>query len=298
MRRIDTFWMGAARLDDDATSSPILRFAALVARAFIVAPTGLDGCKGVYVSEYWTVGEFARHAGVTVRTIQYYDQQGLLSPSAKGPQNRRLYSEDNERDLNKILALKYLGNSLADIRDIFSRESDLSGDEVVALIDGQMACVERDLHLLLNRIAVLREARRSVREAHSVDWNALSDEMRRGSTEEPLSWRLSCVVGGCEQDVQGRDASDRQRSVAQWHELIAEVVSLMALGVLPTDRRVQAVAARYRELVETHGSSRASDFILMQNIGSTTYGCESFDELRQAVVAYLDAAAGTGPAEE
>ena len=34
---------------------------------------------------YLTVGELARRVGVTVRTIQYYDQQGLLSPSAKGP---------------------------------------------------------------------------------------------------------------------------------------------------------------------------------------------------------------------
>ena len=33
---------------------------------------------------YLTIGELARRVGVTVRTIQYYDQQGLLSPSAKG----------------------------------------------------------------------------------------------------------------------------------------------------------------------------------------------------------------------
>lgn len=35
--------------------------------------------------EYLTVGQLAREVGTTVRTIQYYDQQGLLSPSAKGP---------------------------------------------------------------------------------------------------------------------------------------------------------------------------------------------------------------------
>ncbi|MFR8009186.1 MAG: MerR family DNA-binding transcriptional regulator, partial [Gordonibacter urolithinfaciens] len=47
---------------------------------------------------YLTVGELARRVGVTVRTIQYYDQQGLLSPSAKGPQNQRLYTDDNVKD--------------------------------------------------------------------------------------------------------------------------------------------------------------------------------------------------------
>ena len=60
------------------------------------------------MSEYWTVGEFARRAGVTVRTVQFYDQQKLLAPSAKGPQNRRLYSEEDERELQRILVLKFL----------------------------------------------------------------------------------------------------------------------------------------------------------------------------------------------
>ena len=61
---------------------------------------------------YLTIGELARRVGVTVRTIQYYDQQGLLSPSAKGPQNQRLYTDDNVKDLYRILTLKYLGLSL------------------------------------------------------------------------------------------------------------------------------------------------------------------------------------------
>ena len=38
-----------------------------------------------------------------IRDSQYYDQQGLLSPSAKGPQNQRLYTDDNVKDLYRIL---------------------------------------------------------------------------------------------------------------------------------------------------------------------------------------------------
>ena len=89
------------------------------------------------MSEYWTVGEFARRAGVTVRTIQYYDQQKLLKPSAKGPQNRRLYSREDERELQRILVLKFLGNSLSDIRSALAGGFD--GPEVAELIDRQGA---------------------------------------------------------------------------------------------------------------------------------------------------------------
>ena len=59
-----------------------------------------------------TVGELARRVGVTVRTIQYYDQKGLLHPSSKSEQNQRLYSTDDEERLYRILTLKFLGFSL------------------------------------------------------------------------------------------------------------------------------------------------------------------------------------------
>ena len=45
---------------------------------------------------YMTIGELADKVGVTVRTIQYYDQENLLKPSAKGSRNQRLYTEKDE----------------------------------------------------------------------------------------------------------------------------------------------------------------------------------------------------------
>ena len=60
-----------------------------------------------------TVGELASRVGVTVRTIQYYDQRGLLHPTCKGEQNLRLYSSSDVDRLNRIITLKYLGLSLS-----------------------------------------------------------------------------------------------------------------------------------------------------------------------------------------
>lgn len=118
--------------------------------------------------EYWTVGELARRAGVTVRTIQFYDQQKLLAPSAKGPQNRRLYSEEDERELQRILVLKFLGNSLSDIRRVVSHE--LDGEEFEGLIDQQVEVLGHDLARLMRRMAALRAIRRRVRQGDDPDW--------------------------------------------------------------------------------------------------------------------------------
>lgn len=228
-----------------------------------------------------------------MRTIQYYDQQGLLSPSAKGPQNRRLYTEEDMHGLHKILALKHLGQSLAEIKALLAREPDSEPEDVLGLIDNQMEKAEEEMHHLLTQITVLREARAQIGELGKVDWDALSDELERGHVGESLSWRLSCVVGNYDDSAGEKDSETLHRSVADWHDLIAEVIFLLTSGVPPTDARARAAAARYRELVETNGSSRTNDFILMKNAGSGPHGHESFEELQRSVVNYLETAASS-----
>ena len=58
---------------------------------------------------FMTVGEIAKKMGVTVRTLQYYDKEGLLSPSAESEGGRRLYTDRDLIMLHQILSLKSLG---------------------------------------------------------------------------------------------------------------------------------------------------------------------------------------------
>lgn len=66
--------------------------------------------------QLYQISEFAEKASVSVRTLRYYDQQGLLSPSQYSASGYRLYTETDLVQLQYILALKYLGFSLEEIR--------------------------------------------------------------------------------------------------------------------------------------------------------------------------------------
>ena len=50
----------------------------------------------------YTTGELAKLCGVTVRTVQYYDTRGILSPSALSEGGRRLYTDDDVQRLRII----------------------------------------------------------------------------------------------------------------------------------------------------------------------------------------------------
>ena len=66
------------------------------------------------------IGEFAEQAGVTPRTIRYYEGLGLLGPNEREGQGFRYYTEIELKRLQKIDTLKQLGLTLEEIGEVLS----------------------------------------------------------------------------------------------------------------------------------------------------------------------------------
>ncbi len=73
---------------------------------------------------YYSSGEFAKMAHISVRTVRYYDKQNLLKPSCVSESGMRFYTDQDFVRLQQILLLKYLGFSLRDIRELTIRDMD------------------------------------------------------------------------------------------------------------------------------------------------------------------------------
>ena len=94
----------------------------------------------------YTVGEVARFAGVTVRTLHHYDAIGLLSPSDRTAAGYRCYTDADLDQLQRILAYRQLDFSLNDIGQILA-------DPDVDPVDH----LRRQRELLRDRIAHLQQ---------------------------------------------------------------------------------------------------------------------------------------------
>ena len=73
---------------------------------------------------YYSSGEFAKMADVTLRTIRYYDRQNLLKPSYVNEHGARFYTDSDFVKLQQILLFKFLGFSLSEIREISDKTQD------------------------------------------------------------------------------------------------------------------------------------------------------------------------------
>ena len=67
-----------------------------------------------------TISQIAKLSGISVRTLQYYDEIGLLKPSSLSESGYRLYDEEALGKLQQILTLKELDFSLKEIQHLLS----------------------------------------------------------------------------------------------------------------------------------------------------------------------------------
>ena len=73
---------------------------------------------------YYTSGQFAKMAHISVRTVRFYDKQDILKPSYVSPAGSRFYTDQDFARLQQILLLKYLGFSLEDIKEMTIDDTD------------------------------------------------------------------------------------------------------------------------------------------------------------------------------
>lgn len=73
---------------------------------------------------YYSSGQFARMAGISLRTVRFYDKQNILKPSFVTTSGARFYTDSDFARLQQILLLKYLGFSLDDIKEMTIDDAD------------------------------------------------------------------------------------------------------------------------------------------------------------------------------
>lgn len=104
----------------------------------------------------FTIGEFARFGGLSVRMLRHYDEVGLLKPARVDPETGyRYYSAYQLPDLNRVLALKGLGFSLAEIERILA---DVTVDELRGMLTLRRSQLQAEVDAQLEMLTAV-EAR-------------------------------------------------------------------------------------------------------------------------------------------
>lgn len=138
-------------------------------------------------TKFYTTGEFAKKAGVTIRTIRYYDTKGILKPSNHNSSGYRYYSDEDFVKLKKILALKYLGLSLDEIQN--TENCDFGKKDLLNSLKLQKSIIYNKMNNMKAVLNAIETAEVSMKEDPNSDWNESIDTIKALESEKELLQR-------------------------------------------------------------------------------------------------------------
>ena len=111
---------------------------------------------------FMRIGDLARKAGTTMRTIRYYEQLGLIAPVARTRGGFRLYEEDELYKLRLLKNLKLVETPLSQVKAFFDQRG--RGRVASDFAAGLSGLLEQQLREVEQRIAQFRTMEASLRE--------------------------------------------------------------------------------------------------------------------------------------
>ena len=124
------------------------------------------------MSQY-TTGEVAKTCGVTVRTVQFYDQKGILIPSALTEGGRRLYSEEDLKKMKIICFLRDTGLSLDTIGQLLKEED--PGSVISIFLGQQEQILREEIGERRKKLERLEELKKGLKDAATFSFETIGD---------------------------------------------------------------------------------------------------------------------------
>lgn len=200
----------------------------------------------------YTVGEVAKLANVSVRTLHHYDELGLLIPSERSEAGYRLYTDEDLDRLQTVLFFKELGFSLEEIRDLvddpaFDRrealivQRDLIAEQALRF-EAMLGLIDKTLVSLEGGIRMTKEEKFEV--FGEFDPDEYEDEVRE-------RWGETDAYKESARRTARYTKDDWARFKAESEEINLAIVALMDEGVPATDPRAMDAVDRHRLQIDT-----------------------------------------------
>lgn len=197
-----------------------------------------------------TVGELAKVMNTTVRTLQYYDKEELLSPSVKSQGGRRLYTKKDMVQLHQILSLKYLGFSLEDIKhNLLSLDKP---DDVVKVLSSQEQELKSQIEKLKEALSAVQSLKREVSLIHEVNFNKYADIIALLREKNDGYWVVKFFDDKTMEHIKDRFGEQPEVALSifnKWKSICDEVVLLKEQKETPESEKGQELAKEMWSMV-------------------------------------------------
>ena len=222
----------------------------------VTSPCKLSYKKGgkTLASRSYTTGQVAAMSGVTVRALRYYHRVGLLRPSVVTGAGHRRYTDADMLALQQVLALKFLGFSLEQIREALAVGPLRLHDALRA----QQALL-REKRLRLDAvIQAVDDAQTALAQGQRMDWERIMYIAKvmhvQQDKDSKANWQQYYTpeaAARLEERAKTYTPEQAQADAKKWQDLIADLNAAVARGEQPAGPVAQTLAQRWLDLINT-----------------------------------------------
>jgi len=199
------------------------------------------------------IQEFAKLAGVTVRTLHHYDRLKLLSPAHRSERGYRLYCHEDLGRLERILVLRYLGLSLREIAALLNAPAGRSAEPLTITLARQRAALSERRNGLDRVLHAIQHAqRRTQDDPAEPEWLLYQTILEEIQMQEATDWTEKYYSPKAAEALRERRKAltpeQKMDAGARWRALMADIQSTLDREVPPDSAEGRALVARWIRL--------------------------------------------------
>ncbi len=212
----------------------------------------------------YTVKKLAQLSGVSIRTLHYYDEIGLLKPAYYGNNNYRYYDEEQLLILQQILFFRDLGFPLSDIKRIIL-SSDF--DKVNALKSHRVVlkkALDQKKKLIKTIDKTIAYLGGNLKMSHEEMYYGFDSEQQQAYEKKLVEKGISqAVIDNSRSKVKHWKKEDWDNYKEKMNQLNKELVAAMQNGLAPEAEEVQALVNQHYQMIKIFWAPTKESYIAL-----------------------------------
>lgn len=223
-----------------------------------------------------SVGEIAAHTGVTVRTLQHYDNIGLLPASGRTDGGRRYYTKKDLVRLEQIVFYKSIGVSLKEMKQQLEDTPTL--DTLENILNEHLILISKQVNALHLTMSVVESTLSVVKEGNFPPWKMLANLIRSFSDGSLTDWKNFAFDEDLIENFKTQGFTNSLTSATELYhslrQMMVESASMSQTNEAPDSPAAQELAKNWWNMMTeltSNGDKELTDAFLRVNQGRSTW---------------------------
>lgn len=200
----------------------------------------------------FTISQFGNRAGITIRTLRFYEELGLLVPSQQNSSGHRLYGLEELAQLQQIQSLKFLGYSLQEIKNIKKANTD-TFTQLENSLPWQHKLLTEKRNEINRAIEAVERVQFILKEGKPITWTVLSSLLFQIEHEQDFKeWAKEYLSDDMAEQFFSLPEEQQQQMDMEMLDLLVTVKKLMKEGASPQSPEAFDVLIKLTEMATKH----------------------------------------------